>query len=117
MRESLMMQIQYATAAIAILLVTIHLLMQGVFVPYGEAVSFQHVLSIYRDPVDGSLLEILLVVVLAHGFNGLRVILLEWRQGARWTRGVNWAVLLITLATIAYGTRTIILAATMGAAT
>ncbi len=112
MRESTMMQLQYATAVVAIVLVTLHLLMQGVLVPYGEAVSFEHVLSVYRNAVDGTLLEVLLIVVLAHGFNGLRIILLEWRQGAGWTTGVNWAVLLVTIATIAYGTRTVILAAT-----
>ncbi|HVC27090.1 MAG TPA: succinate dehydrogenase [Nitrososphaerales archaeon] len=112
MRESTMMQLQYATAVLAIVLVTVHLLMQGVLVPYGEAVSFEHVLSVYRNAVDGGLLEVLLVVVLTHGFNGLRIILLEWRQSAGWTRGVNWAVLIVTLATIAYGTRTVILAAT-----
>ena len=27
------------------------------------------------------------MVVVAHGFNGLRIILLEWRQGAPWTQG------------------------------
>ena len=112
MKESTMMQLQYGTAILAIGLVTVHLLMQGVLVPYGEAVMFQHVLSVYRNAVDGALLEILLVVVLAHGFNGLRIILLEWRQSGRWTKGVNWAVLVVTLAMIAYGTRTVILAAT-----
>lgn len=112
MRESAMMQLQYVTAVLAIGLVTLHLLMQGVLVPYGEAISFQRVLSVYRNAIDGALLEVLLIVVLAHGFNGLRIILLEWRQGAAWTRGVDWAVLLVTLATIAYGTRTVILAAT-----
>ena len=112
MRESTMVQLQYATAILAVGLVTLHLLMQGVLVPYGEAVSFQHVLSVYRNAVDGALLEVLLIVVLAHGFNGLRIILLEWRQSTGWTRGVNWAALLATLATVAYGTRTVILAVT-----
>ncbi len=106
------MQLQYVTAVLAIGLVTVHLLMQGVLVPYGEAISFQRVLAVYRSAVDVGLLEILLVVVLAHGFNGLRIILLEWRQGAAWTRGVNWAVLVVALATMAYGTRTVILAVT-----
>jgi len=108
------MKLQYGTAVLALFLVGIHLLMQGVLVPYGEAVSFQRVLSLYRSQVDGSLLEMLLVVVLAHGFNGLRTILLEWRQGASWTRGVNWGVLVSALAVVAYGTRTVILAATGG---
>ena len=44
-----MMQLQYVTAIVAIVLVSIHLLMQGVLVPYCEAVSFQHVLSVYRS--------------------------------------------------------------------
>ncbi|HUK75289.1 MAG TPA: succinate dehydrogenase, partial [Nitrososphaerales archaeon] len=96
----------------AIVLVSLHLLMQGVLVPYGEAVSFQRVLSVYRSAVDAALLEVLLLVVLAHGFNGLRIILLEWRQEAAWTRGVNWGVLVVTLALMGYGTRTVILAAT-----
>ena len=112
MRESRMMQIQYVTAVLALVLVTLHLLMQGVLVPYGEAVSFQRVLAVYRSAVDGGLLEILLIVVLAHGFNGLRVILLEWRQGESWSRRVNWVLLAATLLTIAYGTRTVVLAAT-----
>lgn len=112
MRESAVMQLQYLTAVVALGLVTIHLLMQGVLVPYGEAVSFQRVLSVYRNVVDAALLEILLVVVLSHGFNGLRIILLEWRQSETWTRGVNWTVLVVTLVMISYGTRTVILAAT-----
>lgn len=107
-----MMQIQYGTAILALGLVAIHLLMQGVLVQYDEAISFQHVLSTYRSLVDGSLLELLLIVVLAHGFNGLRIILLEWKQSLIWTRGVNWGVLIVTLVMIAYGTRTVLLAAT-----
>ena len=110
MRESTLMRLQYATAVLALVLVAIHLLMQGVLLPYGEAVSFQRVLSVYRSAVDASLLEVLLVVVLAHGFNGLRIVLLEWRQGAAWSRGVNWGALAVTVAMIAYGTRTVILA-------
>lgn len=112
MRESRLMLIQYATAIAALVLVTIHLLMQGVLFNYYIAIDYQHVLSVYRNWVDWSLLEVLLVVVVSHGFNGLRVILLEWRQGASWTRGVNWAILIVTLLVIAYGTRTAILAAT-----
>ncbi len=112
MRESTLMRIQYVTAILALVLVSLHLLMQGVLLPYGEAISFQRVLSVYRNAVDVTLLELLLVVVLAHGFNGLRIILLEWRQGPTWTSGVNWMVFLATIVTITYGTRTIVLAAT-----
>ena len=112
MRESRLMLIQYVTAAAAVVLVAIHLLMQGVLVPYSTAIDFQQVLSLYRSWVDGALLEILLVVVVVHGFNGLRVILLEWRQTLPWTRGVNWATLVVAAAVVTYGTRTVVLAAT-----
>jgi len=106
------MKLQYATAVMAIFLVSLHLLMQGVLFPYKEAVSFQRVLTSYRNYLDGTLVELLLVVVLAHGFNGLRVVLLEWRQSAAWTKGVNWVTLLSAMATIGYGTRTVLVAAT-----
>src|SRR5208282_6328229 len=106
------MLVQYVSAAAALVLVTIHLLMQGVLVPYSLAIDFPKVLSIYRTWVDGALLELLLVVVVVHGFNGLRTILLEWRQSAAWTRGVNWASLLMTSGVVIYGTRTVVLAVT-----
>lgn len=112
MKESRIMLIQYVTAIAAIVLVAIHLLMQGVLVPYATALSFQKVLSLYRGVVDGTLLELLLIVVLAHGFNGLRIILLELRQNRTWTRLVNVGALLATLISIGYGTRTVILAVT-----
>lgn len=110
MRESRLMQLQYVTAAAALVLVALHLLMQGVLVPYSTALSFQHVLSLYRSWIDGSMLEILLVVVVAHGFNGLRMILLEWRQSKVWTRGVDVGTLLAVCITLIYGTRTVLLA-------
>ncbi len=114
MRESRLMQLQYATAVVALVLVGLHLLMQGVIVPYGVALSFQQVLSIYRSWVDGSLLELLLVVVLLHGFNGLRMILLEWKQTARWSSWVNGGTVIAAVVAIAYGTRTIIFAVVGG---
>lgn len=110
MKESRLMQLQYVTAIAALFLVGVHLLMQGVLVPYGEALSFQRVLSLYRDWVDGSLLELLLVVVLLHGFNGLRMILLEWRQSPGWSAWVNGGAIIAASLTIAYGTRTVIFA-------
>jgi succinate dehydrogenase / fumarate reductase membrane anchor subunit len=112
MKESNLMLLQYGTAIAAVVLVTIHLLMQGVLVPYTHAISFPHVLSQYRSVVDGSMLELLLIVVVSHGFNGLRVILLELRQSLSWTRGVNWATLVVALAVMGYGTRTVLLAVT-----
>lgn len=110
MRESRLMLLQYVTAIAALLLVGLHLLMQGVLVPYGVAISFQHILLAYRSWINGSLLEILLIVVLAHGFNGARMILLEWRQTKGWTTFVNFGSLAAVLISIAYGTRTVMLA-------
>lgn len=110
MRETRLMQLQYATAILAVFLVSLHLLMQGVLIPYSTALSFQRVLSLYRSWVDGSLLEILLIVVLAHGFNGLRIILVEWRQTKGWTTWVNRGALVVALLAMAYGTRTVVLA-------
>ena len=110
MKESRLMQLQYATAVAALVLVGLHLLMQGVLVPYSEAISFQRVLSLYKGWINGSLLEILLVVVLAHGFNGFRIVLLEWKQTEGWTTWVNWGTLAAAVLAMAYGTRTVLLA-------
>jgi succinate dehydrogenase / fumarate reductase membrane anchor subunit len=115
LRESRLMQVQYATAVAAIVLVGLHLLMQGVLVPYSEAISFQRVLSLYKSWINGSLLEILLLVVLAHGFNGFRIILLEWKQTKGWTAWVNRGTLAAALVAMAYGTRTVLLAVLGGA--
>jgi len=112
LRESRIMLVQYVTAAAAIVLVTIHLLMQGVLVPYSLAIDFPHVLSVYRTWVDAALLESLLVVVVVHGFNGLRTILHEWRQGVAWSRWVDRGTIAVIVVVVAYGTRTLILAAT-----
>jgi succinate dehydrogenase / fumarate reductase membrane anchor subunit len=109
MREGRIMMVQYLTGIIAVFLVSIHLLYQGVIVPYSKALSFNQVLSLYRSIFYSSLLEILLIVILVHGFNGLRIILLEFRQTKDWEKAVDMFTISATIVTIAYGTRTIIL--------
>lgn len=111
MKEHRIMQIQYLTAVAALFLVSFHLLLQGVLVPYSTALDFNHVLSLYRTWWYGGLLELLLVVIVVHGFNGLRIMLLELRQGRTWTKGVNWLILLAIFVAIAVGTHTVIAAA------
>ena len=106
------MILQYVTAIAALILVTFHLLLQGVIVPYDKALLFSRVLQVYRGVIDGSLLEILLIIVVVHGFNGLRIILLEWRQSVLWTKATNIGTLVATLAVIGYGTRTVVIAVT-----
>ena len=110
MRESRLMLVQYSTAVLAVALVSVHLLMQGVLYPYTDAISYTHVLSIYTNGFYAVFLEALLVVVLVHGFNGVRIMLHEWRQTAPWTRWVDVGTLVAIIATVAYGTRTVILA-------
>ena len=110
MRESRLMLIQYATALIAVVLVSIHLIMQGVILPYSTAISFSNILSIYQNWIYAFFLEALLVVVLVHGFNGLRIILSEFRQSKSWTTWVDIGTVLAVIATVGYGTRTVILA-------
>jgi succinate dehydrogenase / fumarate reductase membrane anchor subunit len=116
MRESKLMLIQYATAVAAVLLVALHLLMQGALVPYATAISFTNILSIYRNGFYAVFLEALLVVVLVHGFNGVRIMLHEWRQSADWSRWVDIGTLVAIVASVGYGTRTIILAVLGGVA-
>ena len=110
MRESRLMLIQYATAVAAVVLVAVHLIMQGVIYPYATAISFDNILSIYRNGFYAIFLEALLVVVLVHGFNGVRIILQEIRQSKPWTQLVDAGTVVAIIITVAYGTRTVILA-------
>jgi succinate dehydrogenase / fumarate reductase membrane anchor subunit len=110
MRESRLMLVQYVTAVVAVLLVAVHLIMQGVLYPYSTAISFGNILSIYRNGFYAVFLETLLVVVLVHGFNGIRIILHEWKQSAPWSRWVDAGTVLAIAVSVAYGTRTVILA-------
>ncbi len=110
MKESRLMLIQYATAVLAVALVSIHLIMQGVIYPYATAISFSNILSIYQNGFYAVFLEALLVIVLVHGFNGVRIILHEWRQTAPWSRWVDVGTVLAIVVSVGYGTRTVILA-------
>jgi succinate dehydrogenase / fumarate reductase membrane anchor subunit len=110
MKESRLMLVQYATAVAAVVLVSVHLIMQGVIYPYATAISFSNILSIYRNGLYAIFLEALLVVVLVHGFNGVRIILHEFRQTKPWTMWVDAGTVLAIVVAVAYGTRTVILA-------
>ena len=110
MKESKLMLVQYATAVVAVALVSVHLIMQGVIYPYATAISFSNILSIYRNWGYAIFLEALLVVVLVHGFNGLRIILHEMRQTAPWSSWVGMGTVAAIVVSVAYGSRTIILA-------
>lgn len=114
MRESQLMNIHYITGLAAIVLVGIHIMFR-LIVPYGESLEYENVIANYQNLPYAIVLELILVTVAIHGFNGLRIILIEWRQGDHWETGVKWGCVVATIAIIAYGTRTILFASMTGA--
>lgn len=108
-RESQIMKIHYITAVGALFVVAIHIMMR-LIMPYNMSLEFENVVLNYKNIFYALLLESILILIAIHGFNGLRVILLELRQNEIWEKGVNILVILGLIAIIAYGTRTIIIA-------
>jgi len=53
------------------------------------------------------MLEIILILISIHGFNGLRVVLLELKQGSQYEKSVNYGILAAMAIVIVYGSRTI----------
>src|ERR671917_602034 len=109
LRESQIMKIQYITAIAALLVVAVHILMR-LIMPYNMSLEYENVVVNYHNIPYALLLESILILIAIHGFNGLRVILLELRQNEIWEKGVNILVILGLIGIIAYGTRTIIIA-------
>jgi succinate dehydrogenase / fumarate reductase membrane anchor subunit len=72
--------------------------------------SYTNVIANYHNIPYALLLESILILIAIHGFNGLRVMLLELRQNTLWEKGVTIFTLVATVSVIAYGTRTIIVA-------
>ncbi len=102
-----MMKIHYGTAIAAVALVAVHVLMrltQG----YAESLEFESVLANYKFVPYAIMLELILVLLSIHGFNGLRVILLELKQGKTYEKAVSYGCLAAMIGLIAYGSRTII---------
>ena len=107
MRESTIMKIHYGTAIAAVALVAVHVLMrltQG----FAESLEFESVLANYKFVPYAIMLELILVLLSIHGFNGLRVILLELKQGKTYEKTVSYGCLAAMVGLIAYGSRTII---------
>ena len=107
MRESTIMKIHYGTAIAAVALVAVHVLMrltQG----FAESLEFESVLANYKFVPYAIMLELILVLLSIHGFNGLRVILLELKQGKTYEKAVSYGCLVAMVGLIAYGSRTII---------
>src|SRR5215213_2291133 len=109
LRESQIMKIHYITGVGALFVVAIHIMMR-LIMPYNMSLEFENVVLNYKNIFYSLLLESILVLIAIHGFNGLRIILLELRQNEIWEKGVNILVILGLIGVIAYGTRTIIIA-------
>lgn len=108
MRESVIMKIHYGTALGSIALVAVHILFrmtQG----FAESLQYENVIANYQFLPYAGMLEIVLILLSIHGFNGLRVILLELKQGRGYEKAVSWGCVAAMVAVIAYGSRTIIM--------
>ncbi len=102
------MKIHYVTGVAALFTVAVHVVMR-VIMPFSVSLEFENVIANYQNTVYVFLLESILVLISIHGFNGLRVMLLELRQEAKWEKFVTIFTLVAMLVVIGYGTRTIII--------
>jgi succinate dehydrogenase / fumarate reductase membrane anchor subunit len=109
MRESIIMKIHYGTALGAVVLVAVHILMR-MTQNFSESLQYQNVIANYHFLPYALMLEVVLVLLSVHGFNGLRVILLELKQGASYERAINYGSIAAMTALIAFGSRTILMA-------
>ena len=108
MRESVIMKIHYGTALAAIALVAVHVLMR-VTQGFAESLEYASVIANYQFLPYAGMLEIILILLSIHGFNGLRVILLELKQGRAYEKAVSYGCIAGMVGLIAYGSRTIIM--------
>jgi len=103
------MKIHYLTALIAVALVIVHIMvrvMQG----FSDSLLFDNVIANYQFIPYAIVLEAILILISVHGFNGLRIILLEIKQGRIYENAVTYGCLAAMIILIAYGSRTIIMA-------
>ena len=108
MRESTIMKIHYGTDLAAVALVAVHILMR-MTMNFADSLEYETVLANYKFIPYAIMLELILVLLSIHGFNGLRVILLEIKQGRVYEKAVSYGCLAAMFGLIAYGSRTIIM--------
>ena len=109
MRESIIMKIHYGTALGAVALVAIHILFR-LTQNFSESLQYQNVIANYHLLPYALMLEVVLILLSVHGFNGLRVILLELKQGIMYEKMINYGSIGAMAALVAYGSRTILMA-------
>jgi succinate dehydrogenase / fumarate reductase membrane anchor subunit len=103
------MKVHYGTALGAVALVAVHILFR-LTQEFSESLQYESVIANYDFLPYALVLELILVLISIHGFNGLRVILLELKQGRRYEKAVTYGCIAAMVAVIAYGSRTIIMA-------
>ncbi len=109
MRESQIMKIHYLTALVAGGYVIIHIMVM-VTQGFSDSLLFDNVIANYKSIPYAVVLEAMLILISVHGFNGLRIILLELKQGNAYENAVTYGCLAAMIVLIAYGSRTIIMA-------
>ena len=109
LRESQITKIHYLTGILALFAVAVHILFR-LIMPFGQSLLYQNVVSNYHNIFYALLLESILILISIHGFNGLRVILVELKQSAKWESTITILVIIAMIGIIAYGTRTIVIA-------
>ncbi len=109
MRESHIMKIHYLTAIVAVGFVIIHIMVR-VTQGFSDSLLFDNVIANYKSIPYAVVLEAMLILISVHGFNGLRIILLELKQGRVYENVVTYGCLAAMIVLIAYGSRTIIMA-------
>jgi len=109
MRESHIMKIHYLTALVAVALVIVHIMVR-VTQGFSDSLLFDNVIANYKFIPYAIVLEAILILISVHGFNGLRVILLEVKQGRAYENAVTYGCLAAMIVLIANGSRTIIMA-------
>ncbi|MGQ0795602.1 MAG: succinate dehydrogenase [Nitrosopumilaceae archaeon] len=109
MKESVIMKIHYGTALGAVVLVSVHILFR-MTQNFSESLQYESVIANYQFLPYAIMLELILILLSVHGFNGLRVILLELKQGVGYEKTVNYGCIAAIAILVAYGSRTILMA-------
>ena len=107
------MKIHYGTALGAVVLVAVHILFR-MTQNFAESLQYENVVANYQFLPYAGMLEIILILLSIHGFNGLRVILLELKQGRTYEKAVSYGCVAAMIALIAYGSRTIFIVSSGG---
>lgn len=103
------MKIHYGTALGAVVLVAVHILFR-MTQNFSVSLQYENVIANYHFLPYALMLEVVLILLAVHGFNGLRVILLELKQGVAYERAINYGSIASMAILIVYGSRTILMA-------